>query len=183
YNRSADEVAKDLLGSLMIRKMKGKLVSGLVVETEAYFDENDPASRAAQNGRTKMTEVMWSGPGTVFVYMVHGHWMLNVVTGENNKPSAVLFRALKPMNGIDFMRGKREKENIKELCSGPGKLTQALDIDKSFNGKNICDSKDLSLIDYGFKDFKIGRSKRIGVSKDLDEPMRFYIDKNKFTSR
>lgn len=183
YSRNSDKVAKELLGKLLVRKVRDRFISGFIVETEAYFDKDDPASRAAQNGRTEMTEAMWGEPGTIFVYMVHGHWMFNVVTDEKDKASAVLFRALKPLDGIDFMRSNRNKKDIRELCSGPGKLTQAFDIDKSFNRKNICELKDLSITDHNFKNFELGRSKRVGVSEDLDEPMRFFVKDSKFVSR
>ncbi len=183
YLRDPDEVAEDLLGKLMVREVDGEVLSGYVVETEAYFGRDDPASRAAQNGKTDMTEVMWGEPGTVFVYMVHGHWMLNVVTGREGEPSAVLFRALEPEDGVDIMRDNRGRRDLEELCSGPGKLTQALDIGKDLNKANFCTEENLFIVDEDFEDFEIGRSKRIGVSEDLEEPMRFYLGDSEFTSR
>lgn len=183
YERDADKVAKDLLGNLLVREVDGEVTSGFVVETEAYFGEGDPASRVAQDGKTSNTEVMWMEPGTVFIYMVHGHWMFNVVTGERGKPSAVLFRALEPEKGLDVMKERRSREEVEEMCSGPGKLTQALDIDKSLDRSDILSEEELYVEEESFSDFSVGRSKRIGVTEDLDEPFRFYVEDSKFISR
>ncbi len=183
YRRDADEVARDLLGKVMYREEDGKVASGFIVETEAYFGGDDPASRVAQDGKTGNTEVMWMEPGTVFIYMVHGHWMLNVVTGERGEPSAVLFRALEPKKGLEKMKERRDRDKTRDLCSGPGKLTQALGIDKSLDRSDICSEEELYISEESFSDFSVGRSKRVGVTEDLDEPLRFYVEDNRFISR
>lgn len=183
YAEDPDEVARNLLGHLMVREIDGEVTSGFIVETEAYFGEDDPASRAAQDGKTDNTEVMWMEPGTIFVYMVHGHWMLNVVTGKKGEPGAVLFRALEPEEDLGMMKERRDRDRVEELCSGPGKLTQALDIDKSLDRSDMSSEEDLYVREKSFSDFSIGRSKRIGVTEDLNEPLRFYIEDNRFISR
>ncbi len=182
FERDADVVAKDLLGKILIRKMGRRKVGGIIVETEAYFGEKDPASRAFV-GKKNMNSIMWECPGTIFIYMVHSNWMLNFVTGKCNDPQAVLIRAIEPRFGIEIMKRNRGMKDLKRLTNGPGKLTKALAIDKSFNGKKVY-SKGTGIYVLDNKEkFEIGRSHRIGVSRDLKEPLRFFIKGNPFVSR
>src|SRR6056297_455640 len=97
FERPADVVAKDLLGKVLVRKIDGKTFKARIVETEAYFSENDPASRASK-GKTKISEMMWESPGRILVYNVHMYKMFNFVTYKKGKASAVLIRALEPLN-------------------------------------------------------------------------------------
>ena len=180
FKRNAKKVAVDLLGKLLIRKINGKKVGGIIVETEAYYGENDPASRAFI-GKKNMNRVMWECPGTIFVYMVHSNWMLNFVTGECNDPQAVLIRAIEPKFGIEIMKKNRGIDNLENLTNGPGKLTKALKIDKRFNERSILNCKLMKLKD-GVSGFKVGRSHRIGVRKDLRQKLRFFILGNKYVS-
>ena len=122
FSRNAEIVAKELLGKILIRKLNGKEMKAKIVETEAYYDEKDPASRAVQNG--DLRETMKMECGTVLVYGVHNNWMFNFVTGKDGKAEAVLLRALEPLNF-----------NLR--CSGPGLLTKALQIDKKLHKGNI----------------------------------------------
>ena len=140
YNREPDVVAQDLLGKLLIRKLDKETLIGRIVETEAYFGPEDPASRA-RRGKLPHNSMMWGPPGTLFIYMVHNNWLLNVVTKEEGEPSAVLIRALEPLQGIETMKRLRGKEDIKNLTNGPGKLTKALAITKEFNGLKVFDEK------------------------------------------
>lgn len=180
YARNAEEVAKDLLGNYLVRKIDGKLLKGKIVETEAYYGEKDPASRAYK-GKTKLSEGMWSVPGTIFIYNVHKYWMLNFVTGSEGNAQAVLIRALEPIDGFDLMKKHRCKDNLKDLCSGPGRLTLALNITKEeFHGKTA--DSDLIIIE-GEKVENIETSHRIGVTKDLPQHLRFFIKDNKFVSK
>ncbi len=163
FNRNAKEVAKDLLGFVLVRKLKnGKELRARIIETEAYFDENDPASRACQNGDLRKTMEM--SAGTVLVYGVHNNWLLNFVTEEKGKPSAVLIRSLKPLN-FDLK------------CSGPGLLTKAMKIDKLFHKKHLSKLNELGLEKGMEKDFNISKGFRIGIKKDLPEKLRFFVDK------
>jgi len=199
FNRSADKVAKELLGKIIVRKINENELKARIVETEAYFDENDPASRACQNGDLRLTMMMRAG--TILVYGVHNNWLVNIVTDGEGKASAVLIRAVEPLNFI----GK---------CNGPGLLTKALLIDKTFHKKNIIDNNEIWIEDNGnlqdyilkrvlegkvslarkesesrenltlnTKKFEIVSSFRIGVKKDLPRKLRFYIKNNEFVSR
>ncbi len=162
FNRKAERVARDLLGRVI--SFRGK--KGRIVETEAYYNEEDPASRACQNGDLRKTMLM-SG-GTVLVYGVHNNWLLNIVTGEEGEAEAVLIRALEPVN-------------FKGDCSGPGKLTKSLGINKEFHKSKI--GKMIKIEDGGLGGVDIGESKRVGVSKDLNRNLRFFIKNNKHVSR
>ena len=180
YARDARIVAKELLGKILVNKKER--IGGIIVETEAYLGEEDPASRAF-GGKKNMNSVMWESPGTIFIYMVHSNWLMNVVTGKKNSPEAVLIRALEPKIGIERMIDNRKKEELRDLTNGPGKLTQALKIDKRYNLKKVYDKNcDINILDNKVS-FEIGTSHRIGVRKDLNENMRFFIIGNKYVSR
>ena len=178
YDRDPKTVAIDLLGKRLFREHKhGPLIGG-IVETEAYYGASDPASKAYGNRRTKLSSWMWSRPGTVFVYMIHARWLLNIITGE--APSAVLIRALEPVQGIDIMKENRGAHA--KLTSGPCRLTQAFEIGREFLGIDICseDSK-LKILDSG-EEVKFFSADRIGVKQSELEPLRFYCD-SEFLSR
>ena len=168
FEKKAEIVARNLLGKLLIRKIGGKKLIGKIVETEAYYDEKDPASRACSNGDLK--ETMKMDGGTILVYGVHNNWLINFVTGKKGKAEAVLLRAIEPLN-------------FKAKTSGPGLLTKALSIDKRFHKKNVCNCRELYLEDSFENPVKIVSSKRVGVKKDLNKNLRFYIFGNKFVSR
>ncbi len=181
FARRADIVAKELLGKVLVVKHGDVKLKGKIVETEAYFGEWDPASRARE-GKKQFNRILFEGmPGQVFVYYVHKHLMLNFLA----KPvSAVLIRAVEPLEGIEFMKEKRKVEDIRELCSGPGRLTQAFGIDKSFYGEDAVNSKRIWVEEQKVKeDFEIGSSQRIGVKEDFDVNLRFFIKSNPFVSK
>jgi DNA-3-methyladenine glycosylase len=160
FERDAATVAKDLLGKILVRNLDGKLLRARIIETEAYYGEDDPASWA-RFGKRKDNRGMWGKPGTILVKNVHKYFMLNFVTGEEGEASAVLIRALEPIN-------------FKSRCNGPGLLTLAMGIDKIFNGKDLFNNKYLFLEEGFLEGNKIGESFRIGVSEDLPEKLRFY---------
>ena len=167
FSKSADEIAKKLLGKILCRKINGKILKAKIVETEAYFGEDDPASRATQNGDLRKTMLMEFG--TILVYGVHNNWLINFVTNDKGKAEAVLIRALEPLN-------------FNLNAKGPGLLTKVLKINKFFHKKNIYENKFLWLEDSKEK-FKIIKSFRIGVKKDLLKKLRFYIKGSKYLSR
>ncbi len=183
YERDVAMVARDLLGKILVHKEREGLTSGIIVETEAYYGEGDPASRAAR-GRTPLNEIMWGRGGLAFVYMVHGNWLFNVVAEREGVPGAVLLRALEPLEGIELMRERRQTKNDLELTSGPGKLTKAMGISRRHHGMDLTDANgELVITKGGPLAFLIASSHRIGVSSDLRQKLRFYIKGNPFVSR
>ena len=170
FVRDARTVARDLLGKVLVRRINRKILKSKIVETEAYFDENDPASKASKRkGDLKTTMLMPSG--TILVYGIHNNWLINFVTNSEGKAEAVLLRALEPLN-------------FDGNCKGPGLLTKTLKIDKSFHKKNIIRNNKIFIEENDPKEkFEIYESFRIGVTKDLPEKLRFYIKGNKNISR
>lgn len=137
FARATLTVARDLLGQRLVHVAGGRRLAGLVIETEAYIGQNDQACHA-RAGRTRRTAVMYGPPGHAYVYLNYGiHWLLNVVTEREGFPAAVLIRALLPTEGLAVMRARRQRPDG-ELASGPGKLTQALAIDGSHHGVDLC---------------------------------------------
>ena len=183
YERDTSEVARALLGKILVHHGQEGLTSGKIVETEAYYGGGDPASRASR-GKTKISEIMWGPAGKAFVYMVHTQWLFNVTTEREGVPGAVLIRALEPLDGIEFMQKRRGKKLEKELTSGPGKLTQAMAITRAHHGLYLTNkNSELVIVEGEPQDFTIGISHRIGVSADLERKLRFYIEGNPFVSR
>jgi DNA-3-methyladenine glycosylase len=182
YERDAADVAREILGKILIRNTNKKILSGTIVETEAYYGLRDPASRAFK-GKKSMNRIMWEEAGTIFIYMVHNNWLFNIITGKKDEPAGVLVRALEPLGGIEQMKKNRKKEELRDLTSGPGKLTEALGITKEFNCLRVwVSSSPITILD-SKENFEIVASHRIGVSKDLPQPLRFFIRGNKFVSR
>jgi DNA-3-methyladenine glycosylase len=182
YARDTAEVARDLLGKKLIRRLGGDSLEGLIVETEAYYGVDDPASRA-YGGRKRYNEVMFGEPGRLFIYNVHRYWMLNFVAHEPGKVGGVLIRAIEPVKGVKIMRMNRSAKDIRELTSGPGKLTLALGVGKSLNGCSATDEGCPAHVLENKLVFEVGESHRVGVREDLPERLRFYVEGNGFVSR
>lgn len=182
YERDPALVARELLGKLLILESQGGVLGGVVVETEAYYGLEDPASRAYR-GMKDYNRLMWGEPGRVFIYNVHRYWMLNIVAHEDGGVGAVLIRALEPTHGVAVMMGNRPVRDARQLTSGPGKLTVALDIDRRLMGADVTrPDSDIRVLEHGMG-FDIGTSNRIGVRVDLDEELRFYVKGNEYVSR
>jgi DNA-3-methyladenine glycosylase len=182
YNRPTLEVARELLGKYLVVKKGRSCVSGKIVETEAYIGRNDPASHAYR-GMTPRNEVMFGDPGHAYVYLTYGmHHCLNFVTERKGFPAAVLIRALEPVEGIQIMKRRRKKADMKDLTSGPAKLCQALGVDRTLNGADLC-SDIIFVEDRGNRPTKIVSTSRIGVNKGKEKEWRFHIANNEFTSR
>jgi DNA-3-methyladenine glycosylase len=182
FQRDPENVALDLLGTKLVRKFDLQIFEGMIVETEAYYGEKDPASRA-YNGLKFYNKAMWSLPGNLFIYNVHKYWMFNIVAHYPNEVGAVLIRAVEPLTGIEEMMKNRQIDDIYQLTNGPGKLTIAFNIDNSLNEIDITSEKSrIHIVKYK-TDFKIASSKRIGVKKDLKRNMRFFIDSNRYVSK
>jgi len=180
--RKPDVVARDLLGKLIVRILNGEKLEGIIVETEAYHGQMDPASRAFP-GRKKYNIAMWDEPGRFFIYNVYKYWMLNVVAHDLGGVGGVLFRAIEPVKGIKTMMRLRPVENKNELTNGPGKLSLALGISKELNGYPASDIDSPVQIHDAPCTTEYCTSHRIGVKRDLPEELRFYIKDNIFVSR
>ncbi len=179
YARDTLQVARELLGKRLVRVIDGERLSGLIVETEAYIGENDRACHASR-GRTPRTEVMYGPPGHAYIYFIYGMYhCLNVVTDKVGFPAAVLIRGIQPQEGIEYMRRNRGFRPGEELTNGPGKLCQALAIDRSLNGLDLCQSDLLFMEDAARVDPEwIEVTPRIGIRVDeiaKRRPWRFLL--------
>jgi len=182
FARYTPDVARDLLGCLLVRRVGGSTVSGRIVEVEAYRGSDDPASHSYR-GATKRSAVMFGEAGHVYVFFSYGfHWCLNFTSETVGQPGAVLIRALEPVEGIERMIKNRGVSDVGRLTNGPGKLTKALSIDGSFNGEDLVKSRRLYVV--GRKQpVRVGASSRIGVSKGREQQWRFFVEGNPFLSR
>ncbi len=182
FSRDPEAVARDLLGKILVRRLDGKTLSGIIVETEAYYGVEDPASRA-HYGMKPYNRLMWGQPGITFIYNVHNNWLLNIVAHEPGEVGAVLIRAIEPLEGVDLMMRHRMVGDPIKLTSGPGKLTKALRIGKSLNGIPVTSpTSEVFILDNRLK-LDVASSHRIGVKEDLKRELRFFIRGNKFVSR
>jgi len=182
YERAPVIVAEELLGKRLLRKSEENFLEGMIVETEAYYGLDDPASRA-YHGMKNYNKAMWEEPGRAFIYNVHNNWMFNIVAHEPDQIGAVLIRAVEPTKGVEIMRRNRPVGNIFHLTNGPGKLTKALKINKSLNRISVFSGESEIVVANNEMQFRIGSSGRIGVRKDLQKDLRFFIERNKFVSK
>jgi len=186
YERDAITVAKELLGKLLVHNSEEGRTSGIIVETEAYMGVEDKASHSYGGKKTKRTSTLYDKPGTAYIYLVYGiHCLLNVVTGPEGVPMAVLIRALEPKEGIELMKARRQLEDIRRLCKGPGSLTKAMGIGMELNGTDMTGDR-LFIEDIGYHPREIVQTTRIGVDyaeEDALKPWRFYIKGNRYVSR
>lgn len=184
YDRDTEIVSRELLGCVLeCTTSKGK-ASGIIVETEAYVGEHDPACHAAA-GRTKRTAPLYGRPGIAYVYFIYGmYWCVNAVTRAEGLPSAVLIRALEPLAGVELMRARRgPARSDRELTNGPGKLCIALGIGREHDGVSL--QRGSLVIREGERvpDRDVVVAQRIGIKKAADWPLRWYIRNNEFVSR
>lgn len=182
------EIARDLVGKVLITNFDGSLTSGRIVETEAYVGLTDRASHSFGGRRTPRNEHMYSTGGFSYVYICYGmHQMFNVVTNAKNIPDAILIRALEPLEGIDTMLRRTGKKKVDHtLTRGPGNLGKAMGIDKRHSGLNL-GKDELYIADDGFRPEpgSILVTRRIGVEgagKDALLPYRFILKNNKYVS-
>jgi DNA-3-methyladenine glycosylase len=184
FARPSPEVGPDLLGRILVRKVgDGTLLTARIVEAEAY-QEDDPASHSFR-GRTNRTEVMFGPPGHAYVYFTYGmHHCMNVVTGSTGEGSAVLLRAAEPLEGLEEMARRRGTNEPRALCSGPGRLCQALGIDRAENGLDLVRGRLLWLLEGApVAPSTINVGPRVGIRSGTERPWRFSVQGDRFVSR
>lgn len=176
YARPTSEVARRLLGHLLVSEAGGRRTVGRIVETEAYVGPHDPACHAYGGRRTARTEGLYGPPGTAYVYFTYGmHWCLNAVTEAAEYPAAVLIRALEPLGGLETMRRRRHGVPDRALCAGPARLCEALGVTGRLNGVSLQRGALRIVRDSGgARRAKIGVSGRVGISQAVDWPLRFF---------
>ena len=184
YHQPTLELARSLLGCLMVKESEDGVTSGFIVETEAYLGAGDRAAHSFGNRRTKRTEIMFQEPGHIYTYVMHTHCLVNVVSSGKGDPHAVLIRAIEPFTGLELMMDRRGMNNIKNLTNGLGKLTKAMNITMADYGSRF-DSSSL-LLAKGYTPTDISVGKRIGIDNSgeaKDYPYRFWITGHPNVSR
>lgn len=194
YRRDSLTLARELLGKILVHNVDGKELRGMIVETEAYLGVVDKAAHSYGGRRTKRVETMYGQPGIAYVYIIYGMYnCFNVVAREVGIPEAVLVRAIEPLGELDQMSLNRfnkpheelTKAQKKGLTNGPGKLCDAMLIDRNLDGEDLCGEK-LYIEEGTEKNISVVTSKRIGIDyaeEAKDFPYRFYIEGNPYVSR
>lgn len=181
YHQDTITLSKQLLGTQLVYESAEGITAGIIVETEAYLSD-DPACHAYRR-KTQRNAAMFGPAGQAYIYQIYGmHYCLNVVTAQEGTGEAVLIRALEPTRGIDLMQLRRSTQVLKNLCSGPGKLVQAMGITSALNGISLLSSS-LYLLPATTPVADIVTTTRIGITQGADLPYRFYIKGNSFISR
>jgi DNA-3-methyladenine glycosylase len=189
YDRDPREVSRDLLGKVLVRRVRKKFLAGRIVEVEAYLGTDDPAAHSA-SGRTARNAILFGPPGYAYVYFIYGnHYCLNVSCLPDGIAGGVLIRALEPLEGIEKMARFRDVEvngprDLRKLTTGPGRLAQAFGVTRERdNGKNLTDAaSDLFIADDGYSPDRILITPRVGISKAAERPMRYLIAGDPFVS-
>ena len=184
YERHVVEVARDLLGKIILRRSAEGLATGRIVETEAYLAEHDSACHS-YNGVNRKNATMFGPPGHAYVYTIHARFCCNVVTEPEHVASAVLVRAVEPLAGIEIMQRRRRRERAIELTNGPAKLCEALHIDRNLDGWDLTQGERLWIAEAGGPEISradVGQSIRIGVTSAKDLTLRFFHKGSPFVS-
>jgi DNA-3-methyladenine glycosylase len=173
-SRPAEDAAPALLGTVIVRPFRGRLLAAQIVETEAYLGAKDPASHAFR-GRTERTVPLWGPPGTVYVYFVYGmHYCLNLAASLPGVPECVLIRAAEPLEGSGL---------ASDSCRGPGRLCRALRISARESGRNLFEPGSRLYLREGAPPRSVGVSPRVGILSAADRPLRFYDAESPAVSR
>lgn len=185
YERPTLTVAEDLLGKVLVHRTAGGTAAGMIVETEAYIGEDDPACHAAP-GPTARNEPLYGHPGVAYVYLNYGiHYLVNAVTEAEGRPAAVLLRALEPVDGIPLMARRRAPDgrhvDVADLCRGPGNLTRALGITLAENRADLCGDR-LYIEDRGYRPTAVVWGPRVGIRVAVERPWRCWIATNRSVS-
>lgn len=184
YERETELVAREMLGMLLQCRTEQGTASGIIVETEAYVGEHDAACHAVA-GRTARTAPLYERAGIAYVYFIYGmYWCVNAVTRAPGSPSAVLVRAIEPVEGIELMRRRRpHARRERDLTNGPGKLCLALGITGTMNRQSL-QRGSLVIRDYrSFPDADVAITPRIGIRHAAEWPLRWLVRDNEFVSK
>jgi DNA-3-methyladenine glycosylase len=192
YDRPVVEVARDLLGKRLMRRSGEGLAGGCIVEVEAYLAEGDTASHS-HRGPTRRNATMFGPPGRAYVYAIHSRWCLNVVAEPPGVGSAVLIRAIEPLAGLPLMRRRRQTDIDRDLARGPGRLCQALAIDRALDGWDLAQGRVLWIDDGPLDASDAGAierdpaaalvaTPRIGVTSARGLALRFVVSGNRWVS-
>ncbi len=184
YCRDTVAVARDLLGTLLVRRSRQGTTSGWIVEVEAYLPEGDSACHASR-GRTPSNRAMFGPPGRAYVYPIHSRYCLNTVTMQRGWASAVLIRAVEPVHGMELMRRRRRREASRELARGPAKLCEAFAVDRRLDHWDLTRGTRLWISPWPGGPRPAGdiaESARIGVTSAQDLPLRYFLKGNLFVS-
>ena len=179
------EAAEKLLGKILVHDSPEGLTAGRIVELEAYMGESDRGCHAYGGRRTSRTEIMYAEGGRAYVYLIYGmHCCMNIIVNGEDIPHCIFLRALEPVEGIELMERRRGTDKLNNLCSGPGKLCIAMEIDKSLYGEDLCGNR-LWLEDDGFVPPGILRGRRINIDyagEDAERDWRFAVRGSRFLS-
>ncbi len=193
YNRDSIVVAKELLGKVLVHEIDGQRISAKIIETEAYMGVEDKAAHSYGGRRTSRVEVMYGSPGFSYIFLIYGMYCcFNIVTNEKEIPQAVLIRAVEPLEGTEWMAQRRfgkvfdelTKSQRRGLTNGPGKLCEALSLDRSLNGIDLC-GNEIYVEESKNQNFSVVTTKRVGIDyaeEAKDYPWRFYIEGNEYVS-
>ena len=183
YDRPTEQVARELLGRVLEHRTPEGTTAGRIVEVEAYLGPHDPACHSVV-GLTERTRHLHGPPGTAYVYFIYGvHWCVNAVTREVGHGSAVLLRALEPLRGLALMRARRGRVPDRQLANGPGKLCQAMGIDRALDGARFDRGALRILAGEPVAEAEVVVTARIGITKAADWPLRFVLRDSAWTSR
>jgi DNA-3-methyladenine glycosylase len=185
YEHNSEIVAKALLGKVFVRKIKGEVLKGRIVETEAYLSSGDEASHNFK-GKNKRNLSLYKEGGHAYVHAMRHYFLLDVVTEELNVPGSVLIRAVEPLEGVEYMKKVRGVDTIENLANGPSKFCMAFKINREFDGVDLKDPNSLLYIldtEETIPEDQIEISGRIGISRAKDAPLRFWVKGNSYVSR
>jgi DNA-3-methyladenine glycosylase len=184
FARGADLVARDLVGALIVSTIDGQSVTGRIVETEAYLGYDDPASHGYRHRRHAQNQALYGPPGSWYVYRSYGmHWCANLVCQAEGAGSAVLLRAVEPLDGFGLMRERRRAEGLELLCAGPGRLCQALGITRPGLDGRMMETSPVVVLSRNSWAGAVETTPRIGITKAADWPLRFTAAGSRWVSR
>lgn len=186
YQRTALDVAPELLGFVLVHETKEGITKGIIVEVEAYLGPIDAAAHSYKSPRSTRTEIQYGEGGYAYIYLIYGmHYCMNVVANSMDIPEVVLIRALEPVEGIELMKERRGTDKFDNLCSGPGKLCSAMGINKSNYGMDLCGNQLYLEYPKNQETVEIVASKRINIDysgEAKDYLWRYTVKGNKFVS-